>query len=254
MLAPGLSGWGQARAVLRELEPYVGQRTVIPASTSLPAAERRRAVRVVNLALAAAHEATVGVALDPKTLPTVFASSGGDSSNCHELLQTLATAERQVSPTRFHNSVHNVAAGYWSIATADTAPYTLVSAYDGSFAAGLIEAMSVVASSGSKVMLVAYDLDYPSPLREKRPIKDAFAVALLLRPATGAGGLGSICCSFSDESAQPMRRSELETLRLAAPAARALPMLELVACERDGAAVLEYLPGLGLAVTVSPCA
>ena len=220
-------------------------------SASLPPAERRRAVRVVNLALAVGHEATVGSAVDVKTLPTVFASSVGDSTNCHELLQTLATADRQVSPTRFHNSVHNVAAGYWSIATADTASYTMVSAYDGSFAAGLIEALSLVVSSGTKVMLVAYDLDYPSPLREKRPIADEFAVALLLQPTAEAGSLCRVECAFSAAPTLTMDRPEFESLRLSAPAARALPLLELIACGRSGVTALQYLDHLGLAVTVT---
>ena len=63
--------------------------------------------------------------------------------------------------------------------------YTMVSAYDGSFSAGLMEALSLVATGQCPVMLVAYDTDYPTPLREKRPIGDAFAVALLLRPTPG---------------------------------------------------------------------
>ena len=49
--------------------------------------------------------------------PTVFTSSSGDGDNVHEICETLAAADRQVSPTRFHNSVHNAPAGYWSIAT-----------------------------------------------------------------------------------------------------------------------------------------
>ena len=121
LLAPGISGWPQGLEVLRGTAPYQSQPTIVPMSTTLPPAERRRAVRVVNLALAVGHEATAGRAVDLKNLPAVFASSVGGTTNCHELLQTLASAERQVSPTRFHNSVHNVAAGYWSIATADTA-------------------------------------------------------------------------------------------------------------------------------------
>jgi beta-ketoacyl synthase-like protein len=253
LLGPGMNGWPQAQAVLRGSVSYQPQPTLIRTSMTLPPAERRRAVRVVNLALAAAHEATAGVSVDLKSLPTVFASSVGDSTNCHELFQTLATADRQVSPTRFHNSVHNVAAGYWSIATADTASYTMVSAFDGSFAAGLIEALSLVATSDHRVMLVAYDLDYPSPLREKRPITDAFAVALLLQPTAGAGSLSHLACSFSGERVPAMSRSELESLRLSAPAARALPLLELIACGRPGVAGLEYLDELSLSATVSPC-
>jgi hypothetical protein len=50
-----------------------------------------------------------------------------------------------------------------------------------------------------------------------------------------------------------MDRPELESLRLSAPAARVLPLLELIACGRPGVAGLEYLDDLSLAAVVSPC-
>jgi hypothetical protein len=253
LLGQGINNWAQGRAVLVGSEPYRIQPTVIPASVTLPPAERRRAIRIVNLALAVGHEATVGVEVDLTNLPTVFASSVGDCTNCHELLQTLATEERQVSPTRFHNSVHNVAAGYWSIATRDTASYTMISAFDGSFAAGLVEALSLVASLQREVMLIAYDMDYPSPLREVRPIADAFAVALLLQPSPVSGSIARLACSFGSDSVATMHRPELESLRLSAPAARVLPLLELIACGRSGIASLEYLEDLSLSANVTPC-
>ena len=253
LLGPGIGSWAHGRTVLRGAALYQPQLTVIPASMALPPAERRRAIRTVNLALAVGHEATVGVDIDLTKLCTVFASSGADCTNCHELLETLATADRQVSPTRFHNSVHNVAAGYWSIATRDTASYTMVSAYDGSFSAGLVEAFSLVTSLRHSVLLIAYDMDYPGPLREVRPIPDAFGVALLLQPSLGSGTMAQLSLSFSDESPAEMHRPELESLRLSAPAARAMPLLELLAGGRAGVVRLEYLDNLSLSVTVTPC-
>jgi len=253
LLGPGLGGWPQARAVLRGEQAYAHQPTLIPAPTTLPAAERRRSGRVVHLALAVGQEATAGSGTDLTALTTVFASSAADSNNCHEILLTLASADRQLSPTRFHNSVHNVTAGYWSIATRDLAPYTVVCAYDGSFAAGLLEALSLVASSATDVLLVAYDVDYPTPLREKRPISDAFAVALLLRPRTGPRSIGRLTASFATAAADSMVSARLEALRLSAPAARALSLLERVAAERSGASALEYQANGSLVVEYLPC-
>jgi hypothetical protein len=253
LLGPGLGGWPQARAVLRGEQAYTPQPTLIPAPTTLPAAERRRSGRVVHLALAVGQEATVDSDADLSALTTVFASSAADSNNCHEILLTLASADRQLSPTRFHNSVHNVTAGYWSIAMRDLAPYTVVCAYDGSFAAGLLEALSLVACSASAVLLVAYDVDYPTPLREKRPIGEAFAVALLLRPQAGPRSLGLLAASFTTATADRMRRDELEVLRCSAPAARALTLLERVAAEHPGASALEYQRDGSLLVEYLPC-
>jgi Beta-ketoacyl synthase, N-terminal domain len=253
LLGPGISNWAQGREVLRGSVPYIRQPTVIPVSATLPPAERRRAVRVVNLAMAVALEATGSIPVELTSLPTVFAASVADTKTCDEMLRTLATAERQVSPTRFHNSVHNVAAGYWSIATGDTAPYTTVCAYDGSFAAGMIEALSLVALSDKPVMLVAYDLDFPSPLREKRAIEDAFAVALVLRATPAAASICTLACTLGGESVAPLNRPELESLRRSAPAARALPLLEVIASGRVGITCLEYLGNLSLLTTVTPC-
>ena len=54
---------------------------------------------------------------DPATLPSVFTSAHGDLAVNDYMCATLATQPTAISPTRFHNSVHNAAAGYWTIAT-----------------------------------------------------------------------------------------------------------------------------------------
>ena len=56
LLGPGLADWGAARAVLSGELPHVAARTVLPLP-ALPPAERRRAGRVIKLALAVGAEA-----------------------------------------------------------------------------------------------------------------------------------------------------------------------------------------------------
>jgi hypothetical protein len=116
-LAPGLPDWPTARAVLRGEQAYAAAPSLLPVPSLLPAAERRRASRVVKLALALGLEAAAHAEADVGTLATVFTASGADGHNCHALCEQLATDDRRISPTRFHNSVHNAAAGYWGIAT-----------------------------------------------------------------------------------------------------------------------------------------
>jgi hypothetical protein len=101
-------------------------------------------------------------------------------------------------------------------------------------------------------MLITYDLDYPSPLREQRPIADAFAVAMLLRPTAAAGAICQLECALGARLVTKLNRPELESLRLSAPAARCLPVLELMANGREGSVSVEYLDSLSLAVTVKP--
>ena len=110
-LAPGLPDWPTARAVLRGEMPLTAAPSFLPAPSLLPPAERRRASRVVKLSLAIGLEAAAHAGADVATLATVFSASGADGHNCHALCEQLATDDRQISPTRFHNSVHNAAAG-----------------------------------------------------------------------------------------------------------------------------------------------
>jgi len=253
VIGPGIISWMQLRPILSGTEPYRAAPTLIPPPATLPPAERRRTGRVVNLALAAGYQAVADTGCDLTTIATVFSSSGADSNNCHEICQTLASADRQLSPTRFHNSVHNVTAGYWGIATRDMAPSTVLCAYDASFSAGLLEAFVQLASGSPEVLLIAYDLDYPSPLYEKRPIPDSLAVALLLRRHGSARSLAALSVSLAHSEADRLEDPELESLRRHIPAARALPLLARLVRPSITICQLEYLAPLTLSVEVKPC-
>lgn len=251
LIGPGLNGWNEAREVLAGRAPYVAARTVIPAPASLPPAERRRTGAGVKLALAVGLEAAAASTRDPATLATVFAASGGDGQNCHVICETLASDDRQISPTRFHNSVHNAPAGYWSIATRAMAPSNVLCAYDGSFAAGLLESLCQVAVDGVPTLLLSFDTDYPAPMRDVRPIPDAFGVALVLAPEPGAHTLARIDAQLTDAPATVLAAAGIEEIRVNNPAARALPLLEALARQRAGSVVLDYLQDRQLQVNVS---
>ncbi len=253
-LGPGLNGWPHAAAVLCGRQPYLPAPTVLPVPAVLPPAERRRTGRVVKLALAVALEATSNAGASPERMPSVFSSSGGDGHICHEICQALALAPREVSPTRFSNSVHNVAAGYWSIATGSMTESNVLCAFDASFVAGLLEAMTQVAVDRQTVLLVAYDTEYPPPLHAKRPIPDALGIAMVLSPERTASSLARIEAMLTDESADRMADPQLEALRTAVPAARSLPLLRLLAGGVAGRVVLDYLDVSRAALQVQPCA
>ena len=267
LLGPGLNDWASFTALLEGRSPYVPQPTVLPTPDGLPPAERRRLGQVVKLALGVGLQATSSACVEPATLAAVFASSGGDGINCHEICQALSLEERLISPTRFHNSVHNAAAGYWSIATGCTAAANAVCAYDASFAAGLLEAVTQVVVDQTRVLLVAYDAQYPPPLFAKRPIPEAFGVAFVLAPVAASaaaaadsaprpndGSLGRLTLSFSDAPANRMRDAALESLRASVPAARSLPLLYQLAVRKPAVVNVDYLDGRCIAVEVDPCA
>ena len=250
MLGPGLPDWPAAAAVLRGDTPYVTAASVLPPPAALPPAERRRAGRVVRLALSIGAQAVADAGLSASNLPAVFASASGDGDNCHEICVALASAERAISPTRFHNSVHNAAAGYWSIAHGCQAPSTALCALDASFGAGLLEALLQIQAGAEAVLLAAYDVDDPPPLREHRSVTDAFGVALVL----GATPQARPTLQLTLTQAATTRLSEpaLEALRSAIPAARSLPLLQSLSQQRPACVVLDYLPEQQLQLQLTP--
>jgi hypothetical protein len=248
LLGPGLPGWRESRPVLAGDASHAPAATAIPVPEALPATERRRAGKTVKLALAAGLAACADAGREARDLAAVFASSTGDGENQHAICEVLASADRDISPTRFHNSVHNAPAGYWGIATGAMAPSDSIAAFDASFAAGLVEALGRLATEPAReVLLVSYDAPYPQPLGATRPILDAFAVGLVL----GAGSGMRIDASFTKEAPTALSSATLEAVRAGIPSARALPLLELVARGEPGRVVLEYLDGAGLAIEVT---
>lgn len=240
LAGPGLSGWEASLPVLSGTEPYVPAEAPPYQPQLLPPNERRRATPAVRQAFRAAEDAVARSPRPAAELATVFASSDADMSIIHRICSALSEDSRIISPTDFHNSVHNAAAGYWSIAVGARGPSNTVCAYDASFAAGLLEAAALVATDGCDTLLVAYDVMPPEPLNSKRPIGNCFSVALVLSPAAAVPGAPRLRLSVGAEGAPtPMQHAGLEVLRLSNPAARALPLLRLLAAKTSGVVLLD---------------
>jgi hypothetical protein len=247
---PGLPGWAASVGALSGATDYMPLPSPAPPPTILSATERRRTGPVARLALAVASEAATMSGLPPGSLRGVFASAGGDGLIVGSILEDLtrsADAARLVSPTQFHNSVHNAAAGYWSIATASQRPVTCVACHDATWAAGLLTALAELVTQGEPVLLCAYDHPLPPPLDVKRPTIAPFGVALVLSPAGTADGLAGVSVRFVPEPAPPEAdvpdQPALRPLAAGNAAARSLPLLELLARGAAGSHVLPYLDG-----------
>jgi hypothetical protein len=254
VLGPGLPSWSASLATLRGEQPHVFVPSILPPPARLPPAERRRAGAAVKLAMAVTDEAVAHADADPHTLATVFSASSGEGANCHALCESLATDTPMVSPTRFTNSVHNAAAGYWHIAVASRAASTSLGAFDASFGAGLIEAATSVALSGAPILLVASDTPYPEPLHAARPLPDNFGIALVLSATRSARSLASLSIELEPGPSEPTACADasLEALRVAIPAACGLPLLQALARgdEPLQTLALTYLPTLTLRVSL----
>lgn len=240
LAGPGLPGWEASRPALLGTDPYVSADLPPYQPQLLPPNERRRATPAVRQAFRAAEDAVSRSPRPAAELATVFASSDADMSIIHRICSALSEDSRIISPTDFHNSVHNAAAGYWSIAVGARGPSNTVCAYDASFAAGLLEAAALVATDGCDTLLVAYDVMPPEPLSTKRPIGSCFSLALVLSPAGTNPGAPRLRLQVGAAGAPtPMVDAGLEALRQSNPAARALPLLRLLAAGGSGTVLLD---------------
>jgi hypothetical protein len=253
LIGPGLNDWASGSKVLAGLKPYQSAKTVIPVPELLPAAERRRASDIVKLTLATSLDALSQAGLTDSNLPSVFSFSNGDGLNCHSICEMLASDDREISPTRFHNSVHNAAAGYWSIATKTMATSSVLCAFDASFGAGLLDALTQVVVEGTSCILMASDTPYPEPMFSKRPIPDNSGIALMLAAEKSKQTVAQITVSITHEPADRFDDAALENLRTSLPSMRGLPLLQLIASQQGGHVVLDYLDDLRLAVEVKSC-
>ena len=241
--ATGLPDWASARAVLRGDAAYVSAELPPYQPALLPPNERRRATPAVRHAFRAAENAITQYDGKPEQLAAVFASSDADLGIIDRISRVLSEAARAVSPTDFHNSVHNAAAGYWGIATGSRLPSTTICAYDDSFAVGLVEAATTIGADSHDTLLVAYDVPAPPLLHGLRPFDCAASTALVLGARRSAQSLAKLRLSLIAKSASTcLDDPALESLRLGNPATRGLPLLRTLA--RGGAdELLLALPG-----------
>ncbi len=255
LLASGLDSWDASRAVLAGVRPFEPGEIPDPEAGLLPPNERRRSSDCVRWAVHVAQEAIGRSGLDPREVPTVSASSGGEMGVFDKLCRTLATAERQVSPTLFHQSVHNTAAGYWGIATSSQQSSTALSCYDDSFVAGLLETVTKVCVERCPVLLVAYDMPVPASLREARPITMGFAVALVVVPPLSSSSAVMRVHLEEGDAAEVSALEDplLEHIRLDNPAARSLPLLSAIAAGGLQTVRLGLLDSQQLLLEVKSC-
>ena len=229
--APGINNWYEAEKIFCLEEPYVMRPVAKKLATLLPANERRRATRVTQLALSAAQQ--TGRTEELNQCLQIFSSSNGDLTTFNQISLALDMDGRPVSPTRFHNSVHNAAAGYWSIATQSQTPSTSITAGTDSLAAGLLEAAVQLNASDNEghrdCLLVCYDELPPDAFAPQATITEEFACALRLSP-TADNALAKLEITLGN-GAKPVSMSYdiLEQLRLSNPQAMVLPILAAVA-------------------------
>ncbi|MHB1544210.1 MAG: beta-ketoacyl synthase chain length factor [Gammaproteobacteria bacterium] len=172
--APGIQDLTDWSAWIR------GERTGLqsdqPDVSFLPPLLRRRLDRVGRMALYVAWQC----AGNRVGLPLVFASRHGFLARTVQLLDNLAQHET-LSPAAFSLSVHNSAAGLFSICRDDRSPSTALAAGGQTLAAAILEGIGMLIEGRTEVLVVYTDEipppEYTSYLGMNEP---DFAVGMLL--------------------------------------------------------------------------
>jgi hypothetical protein len=237
--APGLPDWATARQVLSGARALSAEPFARPTPALLAPNERRRAPESVLLALAVAEEACVMAHRAPRDLPNVFASSYGDLAINDYLCAVLARAPFELSPTKFHNSVHNAPAGYWTIASGCMASSTALSAGNASFATGLLEAAMIAACEDKTVLYTAFDIAATGPLADVITCDAPFGVAFVLAPR-GESRAAHLHLELRRHATAELTSllAPLQALHERNPAAACLPLLNALA--RSEAAEFDF--------------
>jgi hypothetical protein len=163
----------------QKLDPAIEK----PMATLLEGPLRRRATPLTRMAVEVFQQVTIDADCDPGSIPTVWATAHGEHSPAIKLLGMMQQGEGKLSPTHFHNSVHNTAGGYASIATGNVAPSTTFTGGPELVASSLLEAWCLLDSSGSDVALVIADEALKPPFEQVvDPAPLAIAFLLSQRP------------------------------------------------------------------------
>lgn len=147
---------------------------------------RRRMSVATKLSIAAGERACSDAGVEADSLPCIFASIAGEIKVTDVLCRAIAKHELPVSPTQFHNSVHNTAAGYWSMTTKNKHPMQAIAAGENTFFAALMESMMQLEAGAAQVLLVCYEEQAPEPLVNNQPFSDC-AIGFVLSKDTTNG-------------------------------------------------------------------
>lgn len=205
----------------------------MPAPSQIPGRERRRAPALVKLAVEVAHQACDMSGIPKSGVASVFCSAMGDSEIATYICQTLASPVKVLSPTKFHNSVHNAPAGYWSISAENRAPSNSVAGSRHSFPVALLEASVLSTAESRPVLLVAADIQVRGPYEAVYPIENPFGAGLLIQNQVNDAGGWSFTLEHRSGSVDwPLLKNPfLQELSETNPAARCLRLIEAMALQ-----------------------
>ena len=227
---PTLQGWQEILPVFAGEAEYNLSDFTAPNPSTISARERRRSPLPVKLGVEVAQQACDMAGIDASTVASVFTSAMGDTGITDYMCRQLASPQKMLSPTKFHNSVHNAPSGYWSIAAQNRSSSGFICGFEYSFSVALLEATVLCVTENCPVVLVANDVAHRAPFEDIVCIEHSFACAVLLDPIpdTNYWSLDLEYCT--GPVAWPLPgHTALAKLSESNPAARSLAFLEAFA-------------------------
>lgn len=143
----------------------------------IPAMARRRMSSLSKLAV----QTALTLAQDQQVDYLIFASRHGELTRTCALLEDILKGE-DASPIAFSQSVHNTAAGLFTITAKKAIPVTSIVAGENTFHSALIEAAAYLSdNSNDKVLVIDFDEPLPSHYQEFEQQKyQGYAFGLIL--------------------------------------------------------------------------
>jgi Beta-ketoacyl synthase, N-terminal domain len=211
----------------------------------IPSRELRRAPQLVKMAVEVMSQACDMASATPDDVAAVFSSAMGDMQITDYMCRALAETPKLISPTKFHNSVHNAAPGYWSITTGAFSAGNAVSAFGYTSTMALLEASIQASEENLPVLVVTQEIAATRTLKDICPSEQPFAAGLLLAPpGSSTNAMFSMEFTVEDEPCQwPATSEELHQRLGSNTGAKLLPLLSnLALLNRNDAAVAMRFP------------
>lgn len=250
----GLGAWGANFRNAEQLQQVLNGEHIEddgakgPKPEIIPANERRRAPLPVRLAVETSWQACENASLDPSTLGSVFVSGLGDTQLTDYMCKVLAGDNKALSPTKFHNSVHNAAAGYWTISTGCMQAANSVAGYEESVSLTLLESLIQADAEQRPILMTFYDAPVSPVLKPILKNEHAFAVSIIIAPrslklTSNLHFSASVKIANQTEQGQTQWpvgnwQEPLNTCYQTNPVARILPLIEMINNHKNEPAAL----------------
>jgi hypothetical protein len=178
-------------------------------------------------------QATRAAGSRPEAIPTIWATAHGEHDTAIKLLRMMGRGEGKLSPTHFHNSVHNTPSGYASIAAGNTSPSTTLTGGPELVASSFLEAFCHLEARAGEIAVVFADEPLQAPF--SRPdMRAPLALAFCLS-SEPEGAMARLSHLRSDAHQPVEPRERFGRLYVSA----GLPLLEHAVFRKSGTIALE---------------